>query len=359
MGALLTNFAALLARDADEILACPRCRAPSLALEKEHLVCEGCGASYVVDPERRIAVLTGSESAVKADIKRWWTDLYEQLYGPTDRRLDAAGFGLKLEQLEDLFWRRQHLAVVDMPLESLTGKRILEIGSGGGAHSALFKKYGASVVAIDITPARTISTSFKLSLVPSGEGRAYQADAESLPFRDGSFDIVYSNGVLHHSESTERCVAEVHRVLVPKGRAVLMLYARHSAVYWLNIVPRAIFTGLIFGRDEARWAGQVTEGKSSMGRTHNPVTRVYSERELRELLRAFRLVDLRKVSFQFDNIAIPRLSQLRRWVLARIGYPPHPGGELVYGVPFTPETPLELRLGRILGFGWNIVAEKS
>ncbi len=59
---------------------------------------------------------------------------------------------------------------------------VLEVGSGSGGHSAFFQQRGASVVAVDITLERAISTAQKLHMIPNGEGRAYRADAESLPY---------------------------------------------------------------------------------------------------------------------------------------------------------------------------------
>ena len=263
-----------------------------------------------------------------------------------------------MDHVEDLFRKRQLMAVQEMPLNELAGKQVLEIGPGGGAHSAVFKKYGASMVSVDITADRVAATARKLALIGNGEGRAYQADGENLPFRDDSFDIVYSNGVLHHSENTDKCIAEVHRVLKPGGRAVIMLYSRHSTTYWLNIVPRAIITGEIFRWPEAEWIGRLTEGKPKHGETRNPYTRVYSERQMRRLFRDFRICSLRKNSFQFDNFAVPRLTQIRNAVLKFLGYKAHDGGIYIYGAPFVPETDTELWLGRYLGFAWNIVVEK-
>jgi ubiquinone/menaquinone biosynthesis C-methylase UbiE len=43
------------------------------------------------------------------------------------------------------------------------------------------------------------------------------SDGERLPFRDESFDVVYSNGVLHHTPDTAGAIREVHRVLRPGG----------------------------------------------------------------------------------------------------------------------------------------------
>jgi 2-polyprenyl-3-methyl-5-hydroxy-6-metoxy-1,4-benzoquinol methylase len=42
-------------------------------------------------------------------------------------------------------------------------------------------------------------------------------DAETLPFPDVSFDVVYSWGVIHHAERSERIIVEIRRFLRPGG----------------------------------------------------------------------------------------------------------------------------------------------
>src|SRR2546429_675657 len=74
----------------------------------------------------------------------------------------------------------------------------------------------------------------KLKLVRQGSGCTIQGDAENLPFADDVFDIVYSFGVLHHTENTEQAIDEVHRVLKPGGQAAVMLYAKSSYFYIFN-----------------------------------------------------------------------------------------------------------------------------
>ena len=301
----------------------------------------------------------GQSDMNKTEIREFWGDLYQQLYAENDSTLSPQQLERQVDALEDLFRIRQSPSVVEMPLARLAGLKVLEVGSGGGGHSCIFKRHGADVTAVDITPQRVASTALKFRMLEGGSGSALQADAENLPFPDGHFDIVYSNGVIHHSPDTERCVAEIHRVLKPGGTAVVMLYSRVSSVFLFNVFPRGIVTGEMFRWPEAQWVGRLTEGKPKFGETRNPITRVYTARAMKRLFGAFDFVSLRKFSFQFDNFCIPRLTQIRRAVLTLLGFPPHPGGVIVYGSPFVPETAIERLIGRFLGFCWVIKVVKA
>ena len=343
------------------MLRCPTCCNAEMELnDDDHLNCSSCGENYLKIGDSPVYSLLkeNSGTAIKADIQVWWGDLYRQLYAEHETTYTPETLVAALEELEEMFRVRRHLAGMEFPVGDITEKKILEIGPGGGGHSALFKKHGADVTAVDITAERALGTNIKLMLVPSGLGRAYQADAENLPFQDNSFDIVYSNGVLHHSEDTDRCIDEVYRVLKPGGQAFIMLYSRHSATYWLNILPRALITGEFFRWPEAQWVGRLTEGTPKFSEVRNPITRIYSERQLRKLFSDFDIQSLRKGSFQFDNFCIPRLTQIRNAIFSLFGRKPHRGGILVYGQPYQTETVLELFLGRFIGFAWNIVAKK-
>lgn len=112
-----------------------------------------------------------------------------------------------LVELEDFFRLRHHLLSREVNLNAVRGLEVLEIGSGAGGHSALLRKYGASITSLDMTPTRVFSMSRKLSLlsdIEPGDGLALRGDAERLPFATNAFDLVYSNGVLHHTPDTVR-----------------------------------------------------------------------------------------------------------------------------------------------------------
>ena len=122
------------------------------------------------------------------------------------------------------------------------GRDVLEIGVGMGAdHAEWARSRPRSLTGIDLTP-RAIAYARRHLAAQGLASRIEIGDAESLPFPDNSFDIVYSWGVLHHSPDTPRAVREVHRVLRPGGVAKVMIYHSRSLtgyMLWLRYGPLA------------------------------------------------------------------------------------------------------------------------
>ncbi len=115
------------------------------------------------------------------------------------------------------------------------GQSVLEIGGGVGTDLAQFASNGAAVTDVDLAAGhlRLAEENFRLRGL---SGRFIHHDAETLPLPDDSFDVVYSNGVLHHTPNTTAVVKEIGRVLKPGGRAIVMLYAEDSLHYWRKLV---------------------------------------------------------------------------------------------------------------------------
>jgi ubiquinone/menaquinone biosynthesis C-methylase UbiE len=66
------------------------------------------------------------------------------------------------------------------------------------------------------------------------KGEFVVADAEMLPFHEETFDLVYSNGVIHHTPDTPATVREIHRVVRTGGQARVMVYHRNS--YFARVI---------------------------------------------------------------------------------------------------------------------------
>ena len=101
--------------------------------------------------------------------------------------------------------------------------RALEIGSGTGYFSLNLMQEGviSELVATDVSNGMLTSlaaTASSLGLADRVETR--QADAESLPFEDESFDLVLGHAVLHHIPDLATAFSEFSRVLRPGGAIV-------------------------------------------------------------------------------------------------------------------------------------------
>jgi ubiquinone/menaquinone biosynthesis C-methylase UbiE len=122
-----------------------------------------------------------------------------------------------------------------VPFAEARGKRVLEIGTGNGAEAVMFALNGAQYTGVDLTDAALEATR-KHFAVMNLTGAFQKENAEHLTFPNESFDWVFSHGVLHHTPNTQRAIDEVYRVLKPGGRAIVMLYHKHSFNYFVRIM---------------------------------------------------------------------------------------------------------------------------
>lgn len=125
----------------------------------------------------------------------------------------------------------------------LSAQDVLEIGVGCGTHAQLLAGRARSYTGIDLTDYAIEATSRRLALAGL-KGRLVRMDAERLSFPDGSFDFVWSWGVIHHSSDTKAILRQIQRVLRPGGRAVFMVY--HDSL-WNTWVRGGLYYGLMKG----------------------------------------------------------------------------------------------------------------
>lgn len=114
--------------------------------------------------------------------------------------------------------------------ESHQKLKILDLGCGNGIASYAFASLGHHVSAIDPDTSEDVglgATARLASTVSNGSIETFQAFAESLPFPDSTFDIVYTRQALHHFCNLQEGLAECSRVLKPKG---LLLATREHIV---------------------------------------------------------------------------------------------------------------------------------
>ncbi len=103
-------------------------------------------------------------------------------------------------------------------LEPIAGRRVLDYGCGHGMAAVVLARGGARVTAFDLS--RGYVEEARRRAAANGVAVEFvQADAERLPFADGSFDAIWGNAVLHHLD-LHQAGRELRRVLTPGGVAV-------------------------------------------------------------------------------------------------------------------------------------------
>ena len=175
------------------------------------------------------------------------------------------------------------------------GKKLLEVGVGAGTDHLQWARAGCECYGVDITDAAIETTRAHLALYGL-ESDLQRVDAEELPFPDGSFDIVYSWGVIHHSEHPEQIIAEVRRVLRPGGEFIGMLYGRRSPLAFKEWVKNA----LLRGRPWRSFSDVLWNHVESIG------TKAYTVRELETMFSSFGTVSCKPMITPYDTDKWPR-----------------------------------------------------
>lgn len=117
-------------------------------------------------------------------------------------------------------------------LGDVAGRRILELGCGGGQCSIAFARQGAQAVGIDLSDEQ-IAFARRLAGQHGVAADFQQGDAADLSrFAAASFDIVFSAYALHYVPAIENSLHEAARVLAPGGLLVFSLDHPLRDVFW-------------------------------------------------------------------------------------------------------------------------------
>ena len=170
---------------------------------------------------------------------------------------------------------------------SLEGKRILDIGCGGGILSESLALEGASVVGIDLAEAGLEVA--KLHLLESGLNIDYQfISAEELAQSEsGSFDVIACLEMLEHVPDPSLIIEACSKLIKPDGQLFFSTINRNpksyffaivGAEYVLNLLPKGThhYEKFIRPSEIDEWARAYDLSISSMiGMTYNPITKKY------------------------------------------------------------------------------------
>lgn len=257
----------------DRILAiacCPECGG-ELRREQWSIRCIACPRQYPITEDGipclvsdKLRQALNTDATVATDQK------------PTEVDVKAANIRVYESVLDDYETKAIHadpttVSRLKAALARLTApppKRHLDVGCGPG--NVLSSVMASELrVGLDVSPAALRHAREHGHLVVQG-------DAERMPFRPGTFDLVTAYSTLHHLFEPQRCVAEAARTLTPGGLFVSDFDPNHAASQW-GWLARKLFRlrGLLSKRrrvdySQVRSSHDVAEFHNGPGRGIEP-----------------------------------------------------------------------------------------
>jgi ubiquinone/menaquinone biosynthesis C-methylase UbiE len=161
-------------------------------------------------------------AADPADVERAWHDtkLAQVLYHDWEADTYDEKWSISFDQRCIDYARDRFVAIAGT--DGWPYRKALEIGAGTGFFSLNLRQAGVldEVHVTDISPGMVEAAERNAERLGFAiEGRT--ADAERLPYEDGTFDIVVGHAVIHHLPDVEQAFREMLRVLKPGGRVVI------------------------------------------------------------------------------------------------------------------------------------------
>jgi ubiquinone/menaquinone biosynthesis C-methylase UbiE len=174
--------------------------------------------SDFLTPERRRESKWG-----KREVEAETQNIYGSLFGDfSEAEYYEKAFSLLQERLE----------VNEIRIQDIGSKTALDAGCGGGRFSLALKRMGFRTVhGVDFSEPN-IATAIKRRDARAVKGVEYRvANVLELPFDDGVFDFVFSNGVLHcTTKPIEEGLKEIHRVLRPGGELFVAVMEKPGGI---------------------------------------------------------------------------------------------------------------------------------
>jgi SAM-dependent methyltransferase len=188
-------------------LSCPLCRG-TLVNHEGGFSCSSCGRRF---PNVRGVVRFVDEGN------------YADSFGYQWQRFQLTQMDFEGRNLSELDFARK----TGLKPQDLKGKLVLDVGCGTGRFAEVVTRWGGRVVGIDFSVAAEVAA----GNLSEREFVAFQADVFALPFAPGTFDCIYSLGVLHHTPDCEKAVKLLPYYLKPGGTLAVWLYSGYNKWY--------------------------------------------------------------------------------------------------------------------------------
>ncbi len=109
--------------------------------------------------------------------------------------------------------------------------KVLDAGCGSGYSALLlFEKQLSRIHYLGVDISNAVEVAAERFREKGISGEFIQADLMKLPFTKPTFDMIFSEGVLHHTDSTEKTFKYLANLLLPEGRFLFYVYRKKGAV---------------------------------------------------------------------------------------------------------------------------------
>ena len=108
-------------------------------------------------------------------------------------------------------------------LEDFRGKDVLECGCGGGQHTSFIAPYAKWLTAVDLNTTDIARIRNK----DAGNVEFVEADIAAMDLGK-QFDIVFSIGVIHHTDNPDRTIANLTKHVKPGGKLIVWVYSKEG-----------------------------------------------------------------------------------------------------------------------------------
>lgn len=160
-----------------------------------------------------------------------------QHYGTLFKAFDARSY---FEEAKKLLQDRLERNGVN--LGDISKSRLLDQGCGGGRYTTAWKLMGTGhCTGLDFSELGLNDARLRVESAGLDNIEFIQGSVLEMPFEDETFDILYSNGVLHHTEDWKKGISEQLRVMKPGAWGWQYLIEKPGGIFWDKIeILRAI-----------------------------------------------------------------------------------------------------------------------
>jgi ubiquinone/menaquinone biosynthesis C-methylase UbiE len=137
---------------------------------------------------------------------------------------DVEDFGSLLDK------SRRSIFVKKLDDEIPMGSNILEAGCGTGQMSIVLSRYARTIYGIDLSKGSLIEAKQFINSNDIKSVHLFRMNIFKLFFEENTFDVIISNGVLHHTYNPKLAFSKLVRVLKPGGIIVIGLYHRYGRI---------------------------------------------------------------------------------------------------------------------------------